>query len=199
MSAEEFTPTGAPKVSAAVLRKMSGSNPFGEGVYVWCGVCVVCCMVVILSFPCLVLTSTSLHLLPFPVLLSLSSPLLFFCPSLLPPYPHCLGDTPATHTPNCPHYFPLSSHTLTPHTHTHTHIHTHTHTSHNLLPPLVPFPVHTRSGADAAYGSAYAVFGSGEEGRAACQAIGALANIGQIDSTITNFLIPLQVSVTECW
>ena len=27
----EFTPTGAPKVSAAVLRKMAGTNPFGEG------------------------------------------------------------------------------------------------------------------------------------------------------------------------
>jgi hypothetical protein len=138
MSAEEFTPTGAPKVSAAVLRKMSGSNPFGEGV--WCGVCVVWCMAVILSFPCLVLTSTSLHLLPFPVLLSLSSPLLSFCPSLLPSYPHYLGDTPATHTPNCPHYFPLSSHTLTPHTHTLTHTHTHTHTPHTTSsPPLSPF------------------------------------------------------------
>jgi DNA polymerase-1 len=36
-------------------------------------------------------------------------------------------------------------------------------------------------------------FGGGEAGKEACRAIGALANIGQIDSTITNFLEPLQV------
>ena len=30
------------------------------------------------------------------------------------------------------------------------------------------------------------------QGRHACRAIGALANVGQIDSTITNFLVPLQ-------
>ena len=46
---------------------------------------------------------------------------------------------------------------------------------------------------DAAYGTAYQFFGVGDTGREACQAIDALANIGQIDSTITNFLIPLQV------
>lgn len=49
------------------------------------------------------------------------------------------------------------------------------------------------TGDNAAYGSAYDFFGGGEEGRVACQAICALANIGQIDATITNFLIPLQV------
>mmetsp|Transcript_36196 Transcript_36196/g.34234 ORF Transcript_36196/g.34234 Transcript_36196/m.34234 type:complete len:946 (-) Transcript_36196:18-2855(-) len=47
-------------------------------------------------------------------------------------------------------------------------------------------------GDNAAYGSAYDFFGGGAEGRAACQAICALANIGQIDATITNFLVPLQ-------
>lgn len=36
-------------------------------------------------------------------------------------------------------------------------------------------------------------FGGGEAGKEACRAIAALANIGQIDSTITNFLEPLQV------
>lgn len=35
-------------------------------------------------------------------------------------------------------------------------------------------------------------FGDIEAGKEACRAIGALANIGQIDSTITNFLEPLQ-------
>ena len=79
------------------------------------------------------------------------------------------------------------THALSPPTHTHTHFPpTHTHTTHIL-------------GADAAYGTAYTVLGGGEAGRAGCQAIGALANIGQIDSTITNFLEPLQVrnAVTE--
>ena len=45
---------------------------------------------------------------------------------------------------------------------------------------------------DAVYGTAYDAMGGGEAGRASCQAIGALANVGQIDSTITNFLVPLQ-------
>jgi hypothetical protein len=41
-------------------------------------------------------------------------------------------------------------------------------------------------------------FGSDEAGKrageAACRAIGALANVGQIDTMITNFLVPLQVT-----
>ena len=70
-------------------------------------------------------------------------------------------------------------------------LHTHTH---KILPHPHPHPTQTHIiGADAAYGSAYEILGSGEAGRAGCQAIGALANIGQIDSTITNFLEPLQV------
>lgn len=40
-------------------------------------------------------------------------------------------------------------------------------------------------------------FGSDEKGRKAgeiaCRAIGALAAVGQIDTMITNFLVPLQV------
>ena len=43
------------------------------------------------------------------------------------------------------------------------------------------------------WGAAYEFFGGGEEGRKACRAIGALAAVGQIDATITNFLVPLQV------
>lgn len=42
------------------------------------------------------------------------------------------------------------------------------------------------------WGLAFQHFGGGEEGAEACRAIGALANVGQIDATITNFLIPLQ-------
>lgn len=45
---------------------------------------------------------------------------------------------------------------------------------------------------DAVYGEAFKFFGGGESGKEACRAIGALANIGQIDATITNFLVPLQ-------
>eukprot|EP01036_Dinobryon_divergens_P031325 gene31325-40700_t len=37
-----------------------------------------------------------------------------------------------------------------------------------------------------------AFFGGGRAGEEACRAIGALAMVGQIDTTITNFLIPLQ-------
>lgn len=46
-------------------------------------------------------------------------------------------------------------------------------------------------------GRAYNHFKGGEEGKRACQAIGALANIGQIDATITNFLVPLQTLVDK--
>jgi hypothetical protein len=46
----------------------------------------------------------------------------------------------------------------------------------------------------AVWGTAYDFFGGGKAGEEACQAIGALAMVGQIDTTITNFLIPLQVS-----
>merc|ERR1711871_1548229 len=45
---------------------------------------------------------------------------------------------------------------------------------------------------DAVWGLAYDYFGGGDKGKEACQAIGALAQIGQIDATITNFLVPLQ-------
>ena len=44
-----------------------------------------------------------------------------------------------------------------------------------------------------AQGLAFKHMGGGEKGRAACRAIGALATIGQIDATITNFLVPLQL------
>jgi DNA polymerase-1 len=44
------------------------------------------------------------------------------------------------------------------------------------------------------WGAAFEFFGGGEEGKRACRAIGALAAVGQIDATITNFLVPLQVS-----
>lgn len=50
---------------------------------------------------------------------------------------------------------------------------------------------------DAVYGSLYEHFGSGERGREACQAVGALAQCGQIDATITNFLVPLQTLVDK--
>lgn len=43
------------------------------------------------------------------------------------------------------------------------------------------------------WGAAYEFFGGGEAGQRACRAIGALAAVGQIDATITNFLVPLQV------
>lgn len=46
----------------------------------------------------------------------------------------------------------------------------------------------------AVWGTAYEFFGGGEAGKEACRAIGALAAVGQIDATITNFLLPLQVS-----
>ena len=45
---------------------------------------------------------------------------------------------------------------------------------------------------DAVWGLAYDFFGGGKKGMEACRAIGALAQIGQIDATITNFLVPLQ-------
>jgi len=44
----------------------------------------------------------------------------------------------------------------------------------------------------AVWGTAYDFFGGGEAGKEACRAIGALAAVGQIDATITNFLVPLQ-------
>jgi len=52
-------------------------------------------------------------------------------------------------------------------------------------------------GADVAFGSAYSAFNGGEKGKEACRAIGALASIGQIDATITNFLVPLQALVDK--
>lgn len=50
---------------------------------------------------------------------------------------------------------------------------------------------------DAVWGTAYEFFGGGEEGKRACRAIGALALVGQIDATITNFLVPLQALVDK--
>ena len=50
---------------------------------------------------------------------------------------------------------------------------------------------------DMVFGQAYSFFGGGEGGKRGCQAIGALANIGQIDATITNFLVPLQALVDK--
>lgn len=46
---------------------------------------------------------------------------------------------------------------------------------------------------EAVWGTAYDFFGGGEAGMRACRAIGALAAVGQIDTTITTFLVPLQV------
>jgi len=50
---------------------------------------------------------------------------------------------------------------------------------------------------EAVWGRVYDHFGGGEQGKAACRAIGALAKIGQIDATITNFLVPLQFLVDK--
>ena len=50
---------------------------------------------------------------------------------------------------------------------------------------------------EAVWGTAYEAFGGREAGVEACRAIGALANMGQIDATITNFLVPLQNLVDE--
>ncbi len=50
---------------------------------------------------------------------------------------------------------------------------------------------------DAVYGGLYDFFGGGDAGREACEAVGALAMVGQIDATITNFLVPLQTLVDE--
>ncbi|CAE7683777.1 POLIA, partial [Symbiodinium microadriaticum] len=45
---------------------------------------------------------------------------------------------------------------------------------------------------DAVWGTLMDRFGPGEPGKNACRAVGALARIGQIDTMITNFLVPLQ-------
>jgi len=50
---------------------------------------------------------------------------------------------------------------------------------------------------NAVYGSIYKVFQGGKRGREACLALGALASVGQIESTITNFLVPLQALVDK--
>jgi hypothetical protein len=50
---------------------------------------------------------------------------------------------------------------------------------------------------DIVWGDAYQQLGGGEAGAEACRAIGALALIGQIDATITNFLVPLQVTYSS--
>ena len=47
------------------------------------------------------------------------------------------------------------------------------------------------------WGTAYDFFGGGKQGAEACRAIGALARMGQIDTTISNFLVPLQTMVDE--
>lgn len=43
-----------------------------------------------------------------------------------------------------------------------------------------------------AYGTAYAAFGEGQEGRKACHAIAALCEVCSINSLISNFILPLQ-------
>lgn len=43
------------------------------------------------------------------------------------------------------------------------------------------------------YGSAFKHFGSAREGREACEALYALCQMGSLDTTISNFLQPLQV------
>lgn len=47
---------------------------------------------------------------------------------------------------------------------------------------------------DASYGTAYEAFGGGKKGKEACHAIAALCEICSIDSLISNFILPLQVS-----
>lgn len=44
------------------------------------------------------------------------------------------------------------------------------------------------------YGTAYEEFGGGKKGKGACHAIAALCEICSIDSLISNFILPLQVS-----
>jgi len=44
------------------------------------------------------------------------------------------------------------------------------------------------------YGIAYEAFGGGKKGKEACNAIAALCEICSIDSLISNFILPLQVS-----
>lgn len=44
------------------------------------------------------------------------------------------------------------------------------------------------------YGSAYNAFGGGQKGIEACHAIAALCEMCSIDSLISNFILPLQVS-----
>lgn len=44
------------------------------------------------------------------------------------------------------------------------------------------------------YGTAYDAFGRGKEGKEACHAIAALCEVCSIDSLISNFILPLQVS-----
>ena len=50
-------------------------------------------------------------------------------------------------------------------------------------------------------GTAFEAFkektGDVEEAKRACRALGALAQVGQVDATITNFLVPLQALVDE--
>jgi len=47
---------------------------------------------------------------------------------------------------------------------------------------------------DSSYGTAYEAFGGGKNGKEACHAIAALCEICSIDSLISNFILPLQVS-----
>lgn len=44
------------------------------------------------------------------------------------------------------------------------------------------------------YGTAFGAFGGGKEGMVACHAIAALCEVCSIDSLISNFILPLQVS-----
>ena len=68
----------------------------------------------------------------------------------------------------------------------------------SFLKVIALFPLYSSSALilieiDPVWGTAYNFFGGGERGKKACQAIGALAGIGQVDTTISNFLVPLQV------
>ena len=44
------------------------------------------------------------------------------------------------------------------------------------------------------YGSAYEQFGGSAAGARACEAIAALVGVGQIDTMLSNFILPLQAS-----
>ena len=47
------------------------------------------------------------------------------------------------------------------------------------------------------YGQAYEQFGGGADGARACEALAALVGVGQIDTMLSNFILPLQENADE--